>query len=107
MLTPCVGSSPNGLDLYGNSGAQEAGTLTYASASSLVTVSEFSWVTDRRDIDQVWPHWHNAVPYNNGSRTPDFFGQVTLRVTNVPEPTLLLLLGAALPAFARLLRRHP
>ena len=71
--TPCAASHWNGLDLLGNSGAQEAGTLTYAAALALVTVTEFEWITDRTDIDKVWSHWHDAAPYNSGSDTPRLF----------------------------------
>jgi len=97
----CTVSHSNGLDLFGNSGAPEAGTLQYASALSLITLVDFEWITNRSDIDKVWDHYHNTDEYPNGSGTPDFLGRVTLRVSAVPEPESLLLLGIALPIAAR------
>lgn len=72
-----------------------------------MTLTEFTWLTNRTDIDAVWPYWANHFPYSQGSGTPDFLGTMRLDVTAVPEPavTLLLLTGLASAAARRARRR--
>lgn len=97
----CAVGHPNGLDLFGNSGlggnaaAQEAGTLIFASGAYTAELTGFTWAVGD-GIDEVWPHWDNSAPYSNGSGTPDFVGEVVLRVTAVPEPASLGLLAVGL-----------
>jgi hypothetical protein len=86
---------PNGLDILGNSGHQEAGTLSATIGGHLVTLTAFSWITDgQRDV--VWDYWANDAPYANGSGRLDYYGSFTLSVRDVPEPGTLALLGAGL-----------
>jgi len=89
----CAASHPNGLDRLGNAGAPEAGTLHAAFPDAQVTLVSFTWNTDP-GIDVVWPHWHNAAPYDSGDGSPDYLGTFTLRVTaaQVPEPPMFALL---------------
>lgn len=102
----CPTSNSNGLDLFGNSGlggnlnAQTAGTLFFAGGGRVVELTRFTWAVDG-NVDQVWAHHDNTAPYDSGSGTPDFVGQVELTVRSlnnaeVPEPTMLGLLGLAL-----------
>jgi hypothetical protein len=85
----------NGLDIFGNSGQQEAGTLSVVRASQLIALTAFSWVTnDTRDV--VWPYHANDAPYSNGDGSPDYYGTFTINVRAVPEPTTLALLGVGL-----------
>lgn len=95
--TVCVASHSNGLDIGGNVYQPEAGALSWSDGSVNVALTEFTWITNRTDIDKVWAYWADHLPYNDGSRTPDFFGTLRLEVTAVPEPgvMLLLLTGAA------------
>lgn len=111
--TVCAASHWNGLDLFGTSGlggntdAQEAGTLTVELNGYLVGLTNFTWSIGQ-GVDEVWPHWDNASPYNSGSGTPDFVGELELRVSSVAvsEPGSFALLGWALAVFAlRRLRR--
>lgn len=101
--TVCAASHPNGLDLFGNSGlggntdAQEAGALIFASGGQTVTLSKFTWEVGP-NVDRVWPHWDDTAPYDSGSGVPDFVGEIVLRVTSVPEPATLGLLMAGLLA---------
>jgi len=84
----------NGLDIFGNAGQQEAGTLTALVDSYRVTLTAFSWVTDgQRDV--VWNTWANDPPYATGSSTLDYFGSFTLSVQQVPEPGALPLVALA------------
>jgi hypothetical protein len=101
--TVCAAGHPNGMAIDGSSGHPEAGTLAWGDGSVNVTLTEFTWITNRTDIDKVWPYWANHLQYNNGSGTPDFFGTMRLEVTAVPEPgvMLLLLTGAAAAALRR------
>lgn len=107
----CAASHWNGLDLFGNSGlggntdAQEAGTLIYASGGSQILLTGFTWAIDE-GVDEVWPHWDNTLPYGGGSGTPDFVGEITLRVTQVPEPPTLAILLFGLLAVAAASRRR-
>jgi len=96
----------NGLDLFGYSGlgnnlnAQEAGTLVYANAGYIISLTSFTWNIGS-DIDLVWPYWDNTEPYSTGSSRPDFVGKVVLNVTApVPEPATTLLFGVGLVAIA-------
>lgn len=84
---------PNGLDIYGNSGTQEAGTLSAHVGQQLITLTAFSWITDgNRDV--VWPYWANDPPYSVGSGHLDYYGSFTLSVQQVPlAPTWALLLA--------------
>lgn len=96
--TVCAASHSNGLDLFGNSGlggnlnAQEAGTLSFASGGTTVALTKFTWNV-AQDVDQVWQHWDDTAPYNNGSGVPDFMGEIQLRVFVVPEPASFSLFG--------------
>jgi len=93
----CAAGHPNGLDIFGNAGHPEAGTLAWTDGALQIVLTEFTWITDRAGVDQVWAHWANHFPYDNGSGTPDFFGTMRLEVTAAPEPgmTFLLLTGLA------------
>ena len=93
----CAAGHPNGLDIFGTAGHPEAGTLSWTDGALEVVLAEFTWITDQRGIDEVWPHWANHFPYDDGSGTPDFFGTMRLEVTAAPEPGLavLVLFGAA------------
>ena len=101
--TVCAAGHPNGTAIDGSSGHPEAGTLAWSDGTVNVTLTEFTWTTNRTDIDKVWPYWADHFPYSNGSGTPDFFGTIRLEVTAVPEPGLLLLFltGAAGAAIRR------
>lgn len=100
----CAAGHPNGLDLFGNSGEQEAGTLVHSAGGTTVTLSAFSWAIGE-NVDEVWPHWDNTAPYSNGSTQPDFVGLVTLQVSQVPAPGSLPLLALGLAALAAGTRR--
>lgn len=102
----CAAGHPNGMDVFGSSGHPEAGTLSWTDGIVNVTLNEFTWITDRRDIDEVYPYWANHAPYSGGSGTPDFFGTLQLTVTAVPEPGTTMLFLAGLAAAARRLRRR-
>ena len=99
----CAASHWNGLDLFGNSGlggnqdAQEAGIVSFISAGLKLELTKFTWDINR-NVDHVWSYWGDTVPYSSGSGIPDFVGEVTLRVTSIPEPSLsaLMSLGLAL-----------
>jgi hypothetical protein len=99
--TVCAASHWNGLDLFGNSGlggnlnAQEAGTLFFASGPHRVSLTKFTWNV-AQDVDRVWPHWDNTVPYDTGSGVPDFVGEIELNVAAVPEPASFTLFGIGL-----------
>jgi hypothetical protein len=96
----------NGLDIFGNSGQQEAGTLTTTVDNHRVSLTAFSWITDgNRDV--VWSTWANDQPYANGSGRLDYFGSLTLSVQDVPEPATLPLIALAGLGMALLRRRHP
>lgn len=100
--TVCAASHANGLDLFGNAGAAEAGTLSYSSGGTTVTLTEFSWTAT--DIDRVWQTYAGA--YNgNYSGTPDFVGTLQLTVSEVPLPAAGWLLAGGLGAFGLLRRR--
>jgi len=87
--------SPNGLDIFGNTWQQEAGSLSTTIGDLLITLTDFSWITDsQRDV--VWPHWANDTPYSGGSGFLDFYGSFTLSVESVPEPTSLFLISIGL-----------
>lgn len=84
----------NGLDIFGTSGQQEAGTLSVVLGNQRVTVSDFSWITDgNRDV--VWNTWANDAPYAGGSGTLDYYGSFSLIVQTVPEPSTLPLVAFA------------
>jgi hypothetical protein len=102
----CAAGNPMGLNITGTAVQPEAGTLSWADGVVNVALTEFTWITDRRDIDEVWAYWANQAPYNNGSGTPDFFGTLRLDVTSVPEPGTTLLFLAGLAAAAGRLRRR-
>lgn len=94
--TVCAAGDYNGLDLFGNSFSQEAGTLSYAGGGVTVSLTRFDWAIG--DVDKVWPYWANDLPYSSGSRTPDFVGHIQLQVkaSVVPVPESLPLLGGGL-----------
>jgi len=86
---------PNGLDIFGNSGQQESGSLVATDGSVSVSLKAFSWITDgQRDV--VWSNWANDELYSGGSRTLDYFGSFTVQVSAVPESSTLSLLGLGL-----------
>jgi hypothetical protein len=95
----CPAGDFNGLDIFGNSFAQEAGTLTFVQEGLMVTLAAFDWPV-QPSVDKVWPHWHNAPDFDRGSGTPDFVGGFALTVAAVPEPDTLLLLGLSLACVA-------
>ena len=95
--TVCAAGHSNGQNITGTAFQPEAGTLAWSDGTVNVTLAEFTWITNRTDIDEVWPYWADHLPYSGGNGTPDFFGTMRLEVTAVPEPgvALLLLTGAA------------
>ena len=83
---------PNGLDIFGSTGQPEAGTLSAATGSQLITLTDFSWITSsQRDV--VWPYWANHPDYSQGSARVDYYGTFTLNVQSVPESASFTLLG--------------
>lgn len=98
-LVVCAASHWNGLDLFGASGEQEAGTLVYSAGGVTVTLTAFSWAIGS-NVDKVWPHWDNTAPYSSGSGTPDFVGLITLQVSQVPAPGSVALLALGLAVLA-------
>lgn len=85
---------PFGLGIFGEAPRPEAGSLSTQIGNQLITLTDFSWLTNgvngqQRDI--VWPHWANDPPYATGSRTLDYFGSFTLEVAQVPEPATIVL----------------
>lgn len=112
----CAASHWNGLDLFGTSGlggntsAQEAGALTFELNGYLVELTNFTWSIGE-GVDEVWPHWDDAFPYNSGSGTPDFVGELELQVNAVAvsEPGSFSLFASALAflGLRRLRRRRP
>ena len=97
---------PNGLDIFGNSGHQEAGSLSASVGNQLITLTAFSWSTDgQRDV--VWPHWANHPDYTNGGAGLDYYGSFALSVRSVAEPETVALLGLGLAGFAAVRRRKP
>ena len=106
-LTVCAAGHPNGLDLFGNSQAPEAGTLEYLDGTQKVLLSRFEWAIDD-EVDQVWDTW--AGPWEeNYSGRPDYVGRIQLTVTDVapiPLPAGIALFGPALALLAMLRRRR-
>jgi len=51
--TVCAASHGNGLDLFGSSGAQEAGTLVYVAGGRRVELTSFIWRVDEQVDKQV------------------------------------------------------
>lgn len=104
--TVCAAFHWNGLDLFGSSGEQEAGTLQFTSGGFLAELTRFTW-TVAENVDHVWPHWDNTAPYSGGNLRPDFVGELTLRVSAVTEPPIVALLGIGLAGvgFRRYLQR--
>ncbi len=96
-----VASHPDGLGLVVDQGnVANAGVLSFVSEGLQVTLTEYFFSTDTDDHpDLVWPHnqRHDFGPSPSGN---DFYGQIALRVTPVPEPSTLALLGLGLTVFA-------
>lgn len=89
--TVCAAGHPNGQNITGTAFQPEAGTLLWSDGAVNVTLAQFTWITDRTDIDKVWPYWADDLPYGNGNGVPDFVGTMRLEVTAVPEPGVMAL----------------
>lgn len=104
----CAASHPNGLDILGDAGAPEAGTLSFVDGTQTVTLTAFDWIVDG-DVNEVWEHW--AGPYFDYTPygSPDFVGHVQLTVTDVatvPVPAGLPLLAGGLVLLGAMRRRR-
>lgn len=90
-------SHADGLGLLQSDGfVPNANALTYFVDDFAVTLTSFFWSTDTANHpDLVWPHnqRHQFGPSPNGN---DFYGQITLQVEQIPEPSALGLLALAL-----------
>jgi hypothetical protein len=83
----CANSHPNGVDFFGVSGRQGAGTRTHAVAGHTVTLTGFTWVADDA-VDLVGPYFARLFD-GSGSGRPVWVGTIELHVeggTVVPLP---------------------
>jgi hypothetical protein len=99
-------SHPDGLGLLASQGfVANANSLSFMSGGMMVTLTEYFWSTDTSNHpDLVWPHnqRHDFGPSPAGA---DFYGQITLTVTAVPEPGTFALFGIGIAGIG-LIRRH-
>lgn len=87
--------SAMGLDIFGDTWQQEAGSLSTIMDGLLITLTDFSWITNsQRDV--VYDYYANDAPYSSGSGRMDFYGSFTLNVISIPEPAMLTLMGLGL-----------
>jgi hypothetical protein len=91
----CPAGHPNGMTIFGQSGAQEAGVLSTTEGDLRVTLTGFTWNTDP-GVNVVSPNWANDPPYENFILSPDYFGTLTFTVEQVPVPGTLWLLAAGI-----------
>jgi hypothetical protein len=91
----CPAGHPNGMTIFGLSGAPEAGVLSTTEGDVRITLTGFSWSTDS-GVNVVSPNWANDPPYADFILSPDYFGTVTFTVEQVPVPGTLWLLAAGI-----------
>ncbi len=105
-LSFVVAGHPDGLGLLESQGfVPNANALSFVAEGLQVTLTEYFFSTDTANHpDLVWPHnqRHDFGPSPSGA---DFYGQITLNVTQVPEPATLALFALGLVCLAGMARR--